>query len=154
MKTKGFTLIEVLVAISIITVGIVGIYAIIPRIVTITSDNIDKFIASQLAKEGVEIIRNIRDENQLKALVFSSGLINCSEGCEIDYYDSLLTSYNARFLKIDTDGFYNYQSGEDTKFKRKITIVQGANVLDINVEIIRAEEDSFFQVKEKLYDWR
>ena len=154
MKIKGFTLIEILVAVSIITVGIVGIYAIIPRVVTITSDNIDKFIASQLAKEGIEIVRNIRDKNQLNVLAFNNGLTNCSEGCEIDYNDVSLASYSARPLKIDSNGFYNYETGEDTKFKRKITIVQDVDILDINIEIIRPEEDSFFQTKEKLYNWR
>ena len=62
---RGFTIIEVIMAIFVLVVGVVGIYSIAPRIVSITSINNRKFIASQLAREGIEIVRNIRDSNWL-----------------------------------------------------------------------------------------
>ena len=154
---KGFTLIEVTVAIFVITVGIVGIYTLVPKIISISSANIDTFIASQLAREGIEIVRNIRDTNWLEGNSWDDGLNNCAGGCEIDYNDPALVTFQNRYLKIDPNnpnkGFYNYENGKDTKFKRKI-VISGTDILNINVEIIWPGEDSPFLVKENLYDWK
>jgi len=152
-RRDGFTLIEILIAISVLIVGIVGVYAIVPRIVGVTAENRDEFIASQLAQEGLEIVRNMRDSNWLRGVAWDSGLNNCSSGCEIDYNDASFSSYADRFLKIDNNGFYNYDSGEDTKFKRKITITPSSNVLDVKVEIFWSGKGSPFQIEEKLYRW-
>ena len=162
---KAFTLIEVIVAISVMAIGVLGIYALVPRIVSISGANLNKFIASQLAREGIEIVRNIRDTNWLEqvsdsANPWNEGLTDCSTGCEADYNtpateDPILTSYGqGRYLKVDADGFYNYENGTSTKFKRKITITPGADMLNIKVEIIWHGKGSPFQVEENLYDWR
>jgi len=156
---KGFTLIEIIVAVSVMTIGIVGIYALVPKVVSVTGANINKFIASQLAREGIEIVRNIRDTNWLEDAGFNEGLTTCSGGCEIDYDDSGFTAYGGgRYLRTNADGFYNYElvsgTNPETKFKRKITITSNINVLNVRVEIIWSGKGSPFVVQENLYDWR
>jgi len=153
-KSTGFTIIEITIAIFILTAGLVSVYALVPRIVEITSMNTNWFIAAQIAREGVEITRNIRDSNWLADLDWDQGLVNCSTGCEIDYNDSQLFVFQSRFLKIDDQGFYNYEFGANTKFKRKITIIPSANILDIEVEISWSGKYSPLLIKEKLYNWR
>lgn len=58
---SGFTLVETLVALSIFTVSILGLLGVLTR----SSANINyakqKMTASYLAQEGMECIRNIRD---------------------------------------------------------------------------------------------
>jgi len=156
---KGFTIIEVSVAIGVMMIGVAGIYALVPRVVKTVSLNTDKFIAVQLAQEGIEIIRNIRDSNWLEQGFASStpwndGLTNCSNGCEISYEDSLPVAYQDRYLKVDSNGFYNYTSGQDSKFKRKITINSESESMDVKVEIFTSNQEPFFTSNVKLYDWR
>ncbi len=170
-KKSGFTLIEIMVAISVMTVGILGIYALVPHVVSLSGVNLDRFRAVQLAREGIEIIRNIRDTNWLEQRSnplnsWKEGLTNCSLGCEADYTtptveDPTLPSYNeGRFLYIEGNtGFYKYidSPSEDdikTKFKRKIIITPNPNVLNVKVQIIWPGKDSPFEVEENLYNWR
>jgi len=159
----GFTLLEIMIAISILLIGILGIYALIPRVVSVSIMNSDKLTASQLAREGIEIVRNFRDSNYLKPGVsFDDGLTNCSGGCEIDYNDLDFTNWAepGRYLKININGFYNYGSGPvDTKFKRKIIITPDTDVLNIKVQITWLSGDlsletGDLEMEENLYNWR
>jgi prepilin-type N-terminal cleavage/methylation domain-containing protein len=58
---KGFTLVETLVAISIFTVSLLGIMSLLASNIANTTYAKQKMIASYLAQEGIEYIRNIRD---------------------------------------------------------------------------------------------
>ena len=153
---KGFTLIEIMVAISVITIGVVGIYSLAPKVISITFANFDKFVASQLSQEGIEMVRNIRDTNLLNWSSWDSGLTSCLEpiGCEIDYDDSSLQYYQGRLLKINSSGFYNYENGQNTKFKRKIIIIQNGDILNLKTQIILPSNEVIFEVQENLYNWR
>jgi prepilin-type N-terminal cleavage/methylation domain-containing protein len=151
---QSFTLIEIIVAISVMTIGILGVYALVPKVIGITSANTNIFIAYQLAREGIEIVRNIRDTNWLQGLAWNEGLTGCSGGCEIDYNDSSLVSYQDRYLKVDSNGFYNYETGKQTKFKRKIIITPDTDILNIKVQITWSGKGSPFEIEENLYNWR
>jgi len=166
----GFTLIEVVTAVFIITVGILGVFGLIQKIVGSASVSSSKLAAAYLAQEGVEIVRNIRDSNWLKqrdddSWPWDSGLSGCSTGCEADY-QSLLSAYvgQGRFLNIATGGFYSYApGGNPTIFKRKITIEYPAAIcngtsgcaMEVTVVVSWGEKgiDHQFTVKDDLYKW-
>jgi prepilin-type N-terminal cleavage/methylation domain-containing protein len=65
-KCKGFTLIEVLTALFVLTIGMVGVTALLTRTASFTSAVNSTLKASFLAQEGLEIARNTRDTNFLK----------------------------------------------------------------------------------------
>jgi GxxExxY protein len=161
---KGFTLIELVIAIFILTFAVIGVYNAFSTIVVVTYGASDRFTAAYLAQEGLEIIRNIRDNNWIKINNWATGLTGCTEGCEADYNTtgtttSPLTPYGTEGnnLKIDGNGFYNYTNGTPTKFKRKITIIpQGINVLKVSVSVTwetKGQQFSFDEAEEYLYDW-
>ena len=164
--TKGFTLLEVMAAIAVFSVGILGVYALVPMAILLGSENSDRFTAAQLALEGLEIARNIRDSNWLEqnnnpSNLWNEGLDNCAAGCEADYttlqnIDPTLTFYGVgRYLKIDSQGFFNYANGVSTeKFKRKITITNEVGALNISVEVEWSKKYPVLVLTEKLYDWR
>lgn len=152
--TKGFTLIEIMVAVSVLTIGVVGVYALVPTVIKTNAANTDRFIASQLAREGMELVRNIRDANWLRQVDWAEGLTACAGGCEMDYNDPSLISFQNRFLKIDGNGFYNYKNGTSTTFTRKITITPLIDYFNIKVQIIWGSGNSSSTVEENLYDWR
>ena len=67
-KVSGFTLVETLVAISILTSSIVVLMSVLASGVSNTTYAKNKIIAGYLAQEGIEQIRNMRDSAVLKAM--------------------------------------------------------------------------------------
>ena len=66
LREKGFTILETLFAIVVITVGLVGVIGLIVYTISISRVSPDKVIAANLAQEGIEIVRNIRDSNWIE----------------------------------------------------------------------------------------
>lgn len=133
VKTKiesGFTVIELILAIFILSVGIIGVFYAFSQITILTSASQDRLTAAYLAQEGAEIIRNIRDGNWINyAEDWQENLYNCETGagCQLDYTSartSFLRPYTIEgdYLNIDSSGFYSYNSGAQTKFKRRVKI--------------------------------
>jgi len=167
-SNKGFTLLEVLVAIFIVSVGVGGVATIMPSLTAGSSLNQSRLTAAYLAQEGVEIVRNIRDTNWLEAHnsggstpLWNEGFNPCSSGCEVDYTSAAnlspsLPAYGSgRYLNIDSSGLYSYGAGTQTKFKRKITVQSAGDILTITVEVSWQEKGKSynFSVQEKLYKW-
>lgn len=67
-KRKGFSLLELVIAIFVLTVGITGALKLIVSTLRVSMDTRNSVIASGLAQEGVELMRNIRDNNMLYTL--------------------------------------------------------------------------------------
>ena len=157
---SGLTLIELTVAIFLITVGIVGVFAVIPRIIVFGDIISSRLQAIYLAQEGIEIVRNIRDTNWLEQR--DDPDVSWDDALkpgywEADYNDLDLTPYQGRYLKIN-GGFYNYDDlGKKTKFRRKIIIEQPEpHVLKISVLVTWMERGKEYNVSVdgKLYEWR
>jgi len=162
---KSFTLIEVITAIFLITVGIAGVSGLISQLITSSTVSSQKLIAAYLAQEGIEIVRNIRDTNLLEGDTWDEGLntAECQNGCEADYTfanqtDPFLPAFGAgRFLNIAGNRFYSYSAGIQTIFKRKITITKPQdNILETRVQISWQEKGRSHQLtaQENLYNWR
>lgn len=160
-KGRGFTLLEVIAAIFVITVGVIGGMTAIQRTITLISFSFSQLTAAYLAQEGIEIVRNIRDGNWLKGSPWNDGLPQGD--WEADYQTQALNDdYDGDYLNlIDIDGdgfddFYSYSPGTQTKFKRKITIIpDGPNILRVSTEITWSERGTFqsFSAQENLYKW-
>ena len=83
---NGFTLIELIIAIFILSIGIVGIFGAYSAMVVATSDISNRFTATYLAQEGIEIVKNIRDLNW-------ANINNCSgQNCNYSWVDGLTTT--------------------------------------------------------------
>lgn len=167
---KGFTLIEVLTAMFIMMIGVIGVMGLITRTVVFNSSVNSQLVASYLAQEGLEIVRNMRDANFLKKhkgedVVWNAGLTGCPVGCEIDYNDITYSAnpatsteygpFQNRLLKLNS-GFYAYDAGTDTVFKRKITINSAtADVLKVWVDVSWQDKGNTRTVRgaTELYNW-
>lgn len=158
---KGFTLIEVMLAIFLITIGILGIFSLVQRTTVFISVSSSKLTATYLAQEGVEVVRNIRDTNWLEdrttATSWDDGIIPTGDW-EADFLTQNLTQvYSASYLNIDGNGFYSYFAGTPTNFKRKITITKpSADIIGVSVEVFFDERGNTHSVtaQENLYNWR
>jgi prepilin-type N-terminal cleavage/methylation domain-containing protein len=153
MSSKAFTLIEILIAITVITVGVVGFHAAITRVASLTFSNSDRFIASRLAQEGMELVSNIRDTNWVEKTNWDNGLSD--NDYRVQYNKEELLTYSDTPLKIDNYGFYNYDNGDDSKFTRKVTITHvSADELKIKIQITWSGKSSPLEVQEHLHNWK
>ena len=155
---KSFTLLELLVVIFILSISLGTMASAVAKMVSYSSFNKSKFIAVYLAQEGMELVRNIRDNNWLDGQNWLLGFPDCPSSspaswCEVDYNDNLL-SINDRYLK--SDSYFNYNTGVATKFKRKIYLDKGVNqVLEtVNVSWFDNLGNHNYVLRERLYNWK
>jgi prepilin-type N-terminal cleavage/methylation domain-containing protein len=163
MQEHGFTIIELIIAIFILSVAIIGVYSALSTMVVFSSNEASRLTAAYLAQEGMEVIRNIRDNNWISGsnnpelFLWDDGLYACEQpaGCEVDYKTTghdpnsvrPWTNSHEDYLKTDENGFYNYRNGINSKFKRKITIETNSRalpdfVMKISVQVSWDEKPS------------
>ena len=153
----GFTIIEVIIAILIVTIGVLSVYAAIQQIVSYTHHSASRLTAVHLGEEGIEIVRNIRDTNWLGGVVWNNGL--GAGAWETDYNDiPPFSPYNDNhYLNLEAaSGFYGYGPGSRTNFKRKITITFVGDTLEVSVEVrweYKGNTCGPITVQETLYNW-
>lgn len=87
-KQKGFTVIELIISIFILSAAIIGILSAFSIMNILTSDTADRLTATYLAQEGMEIVRNIRDTNWLNTDTCVAGGV-VSDGCPSSWVDGL-----------------------------------------------------------------
>jgi len=160
-KNKGFTILEVIAAIFVLTVGAGAAFVLIQNTLVLATIIENKAIASFLAQEGIEIVRNIRDTTWIKkgtnpALSWDVDLPGGD--WQADYLSSKLEqTYNDNsYLNIDSNNFYSYSAGTSTKFKRKITISdKTANKMRVSVQINWSERGRSykFEALEYITNW-
>lgn len=144
---SGFTLVEVLVAISILSLAILATFTAVSNAMRTTNFTEDQITAYYLADEALEYIRNTRDNNAIAhinalstggSVAWLSGIAQvatdpCFPGkvCYIDVplapSESIKTcSSNAVSCPVllynSSNGLYGYTSGVATPYKRSVTI--------------------------------
>lgn len=151
-KTKdpsytGFTLLETIVALSIILAAVIGPVTLITRGILNFGFSENKLVALNLAQEGLELMREIRENNiicdQLNGPASwdwfrdpsGGGIINSGD-FEVDTTQTVTISCGAssvttprmslftdsKFYLDPVNGVYSYSGAPNTVFTRKITI--------------------------------
>ena len=165
-QNKGFTLLEIIIAIFFVTVGMGGVFTVVQKSFSMMSLSASRLVAANLAQEGSEVVRNIRDTHWREAQNWDAGL--GAGDYQVQYNDAETDivfcaapcSYDVMgFLKIDAgNGFYNYDTGDDTKFKRRVTIDKiTPDSMKITSEIIwkeRGGKEYTYTAYNLLYDWK
>lgn len=151
-KSTGFTLVETLVAISILLMAVVAPLVLISGNIAVISGAKDKITALYLAEDAVDFVKyrletNLNAQNQnggpTPDWLWNSttlGDIDCNytTRCIVDSFNDTITTCTPDtnencpvFLQIDpTSGVYGYQSGwTDTKFIRTIKLSSDSNTV-------------------------
>ena len=63
MKKRGFTLLETLVALAILSIALSGVFGLLPRGLVGARSAMNQIIANNLAIEAMELVRNMRDNS-------------------------------------------------------------------------------------------
>ncbi len=127
-NNKGFTLLEALVAISILMVAVAAPITIAQKGLSSAVYSKDQMIAAYLAQDAIEYIKNRRDNITINNDFDWAGLTefsDCFSECQIDTISGDVAPYDGTVMVRDEDNFYRQQpaTGADTKFIRKIEMV-------------------------------
>ena len=163
--SAGFTLIEILVAIVVIGISFGAILATTNSVLSSTSLIRNNYIAVGLAQEGVEIVRNMRD-NQWHDGTYSFEDADNSivrNGSFSVQYDSTMrgnkTNLNTDFLNINANGPYSFNAGQPTPFARSVTISTPAGsliekIIQVTVQWKERGYDKSIVVEDHLFNWK
>lgn len=180
-KEKGFTLIETLVAITVLVVAVAAPLTLAAQSLFAAYYAKDQLVASHLAQEAIEIVRQKRDHN-LMAMLNNSALpdsywlhetklegvtIGTQKTVTVDVADientpfTLITSggieNNGAILQHNNAIYLHDIGSNDTRFRR---VVELKKISEEEIEVVAKvmwQTGSFraraFTIKENLYNW-
>lgn len=175
MNNRGFSLLETVIALGILVVGIGGAVGLVAQSLASIEAIKNKVISANLAQEGIEVVRNLRDENWLNDVHWrgeGGGIaLNFDGDYRVQYNATALISYLDAPLQVNSAGYYGYNGqtfnaqtfsgGSDTVFKRKLTIstvtkADGTQVMKVVSRVDWTEKGraKFIEIEDRLYNWK
>lgn len=158
MKKTAFTLLEAIFAIFVLLLTIGGASTLLQRILAFTPTTYSKLVASYLAEEGMEIVKNIRDTNWLEGANWDDGIPASPPTYGVDYQTQTLPDINCSnegYLAFDGN-LYSCSANPNSEFQRKITIEKiGTDEIKVIVKVSWKEKGGTQEIKaiEYLYRW-
>lgn len=155
----GFTLVEILAVLFVLSIGLIGVLSLIVQ--NIQSQNINKrtIAAYQLAQEGLELVRKVRDTNWKNGNDWNQNL--AAGTYFMDYLDAtpnLVVHSTDGDLYMSVGGFYVHGGVSDpTPFSRTIEIIPiDAGSMRVYSHIVWYDRDKVFNydLETLFYDWR
>ncbi len=168
----GFTLVETLVAITIIAIAMTGPFFAVQQALNASRTARDQLIASSLAQEGIEYVRAVRDTNYLSGRSWLAGFdgtagelsasANCfTADCVVDPAKrTARTTITPLYIsESGTNALYNQQqAGMQTPFTRKVRIANVSGrpheaVVTVTVTWTSRGQTQTVTVRETLNNW-
>jgi Tfp pilus assembly protein PilV len=179
-KYPGFTILEITVCIFIIVMALVGILSLANQNVQVGTINKNMLVASQLAQEGLEAVRNKRDMNWLKSGaafwetssstnsyldILQGTAIGTPVSYTVDAYTGQIANKNVSIsdpstqLYMNGGGFYTHNSAGATAtgFSRLITVGNQSNAstsVTCLVQWSKGTNTYNFSAQTVLYNWK
>lgn len=168
---KGFTLVETLVAVTIVLVAVIGPFQLVKDSLTASYVARDQVIATALAEEGLEYVRSVRDGNYLYNLdnpganrSWLHGLANCgsANGCAVDPIEGTIVACGATCppLRTNAASLYTQDTGTGTtatRFTRTVRVETIGTDREVRVTVtvsFSTRHTPFtVTVTDNLYNW-
>lgn len=131
MQRNGYLLIEAMVAMGVLTVAVLGIFALMSQSIKLTRVIDDQYVGTYLAAEGVELAKNLLDANvpPIGGGAWNANGFDASGCYALDIYTLSLGGAvatgcpDAGLVPLTFDGsLYRYGAGTATPFTRSIRI--------------------------------
>jgi len=163
-KKQGFTMIEMIAAIFMVSVGIAAVFSLVIQSTSYVDLATYRLTAIYLAQEGVEVARNIRDSNILKMGRTGIGDWDDNFSLGSDYYNF---DYRSQAIPDNTNcsgknylqisgGFYVCSSNASAQFQRKIRLNQlSSDKIEVVVNVFWTDKGKTngVSVSEIIYKW-
>lgn len=170
---KGQSIIEAMIAISILTVGFLGIATLLGRSFVLNRENSDELTGTYLASEGIELMKNILDHDTYASSSSGDAWGSCQNMCTGDgvyqvAYDSAVPSADPGCISSGpalhfnaATGIYDYANGSpESKFTRCVTIAHntygaGQNEVTVNSIVLWSENGipTSINLEDHFYNW-
>ncbi len=162
--THAFTLLETLVAISVLMMSLLGPFAIAQQSLRSAYYARDQVTAFYLAQEGIEFVRAVRDQNYLSGAPWLDGIGDACTGvpCTVDYPNFVYAPCPQGVcppLKVSaTGGLFNHESGDTSAFTRSVMLTQSPTnpdqmIVSVTLSWRSAGVSRTFTLEERLFDW-
>lgn len=163
---NGFSILEITISIFIISMAFIALLSLTGQNIQAQNTNKNSLIASQLAQEGLELVRNARDTNWKNHLSYYENIYDDAgdNTFSIDYNGTTnfspdsINDNNAK-IYINASGYYDHiDSGSATPFRRLVTTAttDKDEYLEVECKVKWNErgKDNEYTAKTLLYAWR
>jgi len=127
----GYTLIEVVIALTITSIAFVAIYALFAKSMQSDAESRYEIVAAALSQEGIEMIKNKRENNEMKWAMWKSSdsakpltsfegidsLSGCNPGLDL----------GTSFFSCDSGGSISMQYNRSVSYKKYVANCSGAD---------------------------
>lgn len=156
-RENGQVLIESVVALTLILVGLLGVLQLVLNSLRLNRDVSSRLVATYLAAEGVEVVKNIGD-SAITARVDEAWNSRLIPGQWVVAYDSVALARESECSSLgfnDALGVYNCSRGG---FRRKVEVLQ-PNTDSVSISstvwwVERSGKEKSVTVEEVFYNWR
>ena len=174
--SRGQSLIETLVALTVIVIGVMGAVSLGIYTIRAAAVSQEDVVAENLAREGLEAVRWIRDDNWRDEVAWDSflddsdsyrveintpgdpaGPVELEENSsgEDTFYDLCLDPSTGRYIHTDDDECVAPLKA--TKFSRRISIEGGGSGDEKKIVCVVSRDSAFsskdYTVSEHIFDW-
>jgi len=120
---SGFSFIEAILAVFLIATGMIAVMSLMSSSLKDSMGSRDQIIGVLLSQEGIELVRNLRDNNWANNVSTFENFPSGYGG--INQIDANTASFlnSSNYLNFSSNVGYNYSSGDSTKFRRNINII-------------------------------
>lgn len=155
----GFSIIEILIAIFVFSLAFTATSFIITGNLRSASDIRNSFIASGLAQEGMETVRNIRDADWFLGNVFGTSIPDGIYRVEWNSGALITLGTNPPLKKDAVSGIFSYGSGTDTIFQRTVNISTVTAGVEKKIVVTvtwtaRGTGTKILSAEEHLFNWK
>jgi len=163
-KKFGFSILEVTIAIGIISIAMLGVISLVAQNMQVQNLNKGYIVASMLAQEGLELVRNIRDKNWLTpGNTWYEGISDQSNSYvfTIDYTGTINTTVTGidnpqAQLSLDAYNYYVHVGGTAAPFFRLIKVDYKVTYLIVTSTVQWQDRGNTYKYEAEtlLYEWR
>lgn len=161
--SRGQFLIESMVAVGIITVGLLGILTLLSNSISLNRVVAEQYTAAYLASEGIEVVKSIIDANYVASRPWNQGLANGAYELEYDMTSlpaALSGPDSTTFLRFTGgNGIYDYDlGGVNTPFLRTVTVtLSGPDQINVASRVnwvTRGAGQFSVHLEDSFFNWR
>jgi len=158
LKPDGFTLVEILISLLIFGLVITPIMYILTTNLSSATSVRNSYVASGLAQEGMEVVRNMRDTGWFAGASFGDSIPDGTFRVQWNSTALIPLGLNPNLLEDSSNGLYSYDVGSRTIFNRTVDISTVVSNVEkrvvVTISWIERGLPKSINAEEHLFNWR